>query len=94
MNSFLGIWNNIPQQVKPQQKQIRQQYKAQYTNYDYSTASTHDWSHVKNFDSSFFKMQSAENLPKSKDFNNYNGFYKKLSNPDFDMPVARLNLIG
>ena len=94
MSSFLKIFNSIPQPIKPQVKEIRKQYQAKHSEYDYSTATTHDWSKVKNFDSTFFSMKSAGNKPQNVNFNNYNGFYKQLSNPDFNMPVARLNLIG
>ena len=93
MSEFLRIWNSLPQK-RVQNNTAKRTYQAQFGEYDYSTATTHDWSKVKNFSSELFTMQSAGNRPKNIDYNKYNGFYTKLSNPDFDMPVAKLNLIG
>lgn len=68
-------------------------YTPQYGNYSHEDGTTQDLSKTKNFKDTL-QMASAGKPPVNNDYSNYNDFGNKPSNPNFDMPVAKLNLMA
>ena len=68
-------------------------YTPQYGNYNYENGTTQDLKKATKFEDTL-KMASAGKPPVNNDYSNYNDFGSKPTNPEFDMPVAKLNLMG